>query len=218
MADEHIIIADELFDHSIEPTRISRHETIRNRVRGTFTQLVFYDEGYVRVREARKGKKRHEHLIELRFLDPDPLPSRATATGFLWSALVLAFLAMLTAFLLPSTSLSQYAHSATVGLATLATIALLFFVYRSEIRYQFFTASGQAVVLTLTGSLGCIRRTRSAAQTLRKAINGMRKNASTQDEEYLRAETKAHYKLAETGVITRKECADGINLILSKFN
>jgi hypothetical protein len=28
---------------------------------------------------------------------------------------------------------------------------------------------------------------------------------------------QAHYKLAETGVITREECSDGTALILSKF-
>ena len=37
------------------------------------------------------------------------------------------------------------------------------------------------------------------------------------DTSYLRAEMKAHYKLAETGVISREACSDGTAQILSKF-
>ncbi len=218
MVNEHIVIADELFDNSIEPTRISRRETIRNRVKGTVTELVFYDEGFVRVRETRKGKAPREHLLELRFLDPDPVLSRYKATGFLWSALSLGLLALLAAFAMPMTPLSQHAFPLTAAFSALAVMALVLFVYRTAVRHQFFTTSGQAVVLTLMGSFGCIRKSRAVANVIRKAIGATRRRSVLDDKDYLRAEMKAHYKLADTGVITRKECADGTTLILSKFN
>ena len=50
------------------------------------------------------------------------------------------------------------------------------------------------------------------------AIRDARQQNTENDIDYLRAEMKAHYKLAETGVISRKACSNGTTLILSKFN
>lgn len=218
MINEHIVMVDELFDHSTEPAAVCQRETITNRVKGVVTEFVFYDEGFLRVREARKGRRTREHLLELCFLDPRPVSSRRAATTSLWTALSLGLTALLAAFVIPMTSLAQYTFSVTAVVATLALLALLLFVYRRAVRHQFFTASGQAVVLTLAGSFGCIRRSRAIAGAIEKAIRTARNQTAERDIDYLRAEMKAHYKLAETGVITHKECADGTTLILSKFN
>ena len=219
MTSEHIIIADELADHSIDPTNINRKMSIRNRVKGVITHLIFFDEGYLKVLETRKGKRAAEHMLELRFLDSDPVTSTHAATAFLWSSLALGLLALLAAFALPMTEFSQYALSATVAFAAFAVIALLLFIHRSETRHQFCTASGMAITLTLRGSFGCIRQSRAAMEAVRKAISAARADTATRnDADYLRAEMKAHYKLAETGLITRKACADGTTLILSKFD
>lgn len=217
MLNEHIVIADELFDHSIEPTRVNRREKIRNRVSDVVTELVFYDEGFLRVCEMRKAKRYREHLLELQFLDPDPIPARRTATGILLAALGLSLSAMLAAFVLPMTDLSQYTVSATAVLGVMAFVALLFSIRRSAVRYQFFTANGKAIVLTLTASFGCIRHSRAVARAISDAIRLSRRDTLTENADYLRAEMKAHYKLAETGVITREACADGTTQILSRF-
>ena len=218
MTNEHIIIADDFADHSIDPTHVSRRMSIRNRVKGIVTDLIFYDEGYLKVSKTRKGKKGAEHLLELRFMDSDPVVSTHAATGFLWSSLALGLLALVAAFALPMTALSQFTLSATAVLVAFAVVTLLLFIHRSETRHEFLTASGMAVALTLTGSFGCVRRSREAVEAVRNAISIARADAITTDTDYLRAEMKAHYKLAETGVITRKACADGTTMILSKFN
>lgn len=218
MVSEHIVIADELADHSFEPTRVRRDETIRNRVRSTSVDLVFYEEGFVRFRETRKGVAAREHLLELRFLSPDPMSRRNHAVAYLWGALGLGLAALCAAFFVPTTNYAQFGLSATVGLATLAVVSLLLFVYRSEVQYRFVTSNGRAGVLTLTGSFGCVRRVRAAAGAIRHAIRAARQGTAADDAEYLRAEMKAHYRLAEAGVITRKQCADGTALILSKFD
>jgi len=218
MTNEHIIIADELADHSIDPTHINRKISIRNRVKGIVTDLVFYDEGYLKINKTRKGKSGAEHLLELRFMDSEPLVSTHAATGFLWSSLALGLLALLAAFALPMTEFSRFTLSATVVLASSTVVTLLLFVHRSETRHQFFTTSGMTLTLTLTGSFGCIRQSRDAVEAVRKAISNARADTIANDADYLRAEMKAHYKLAETGVITRKACADGTTLILSKFD
>lgn len=217
MNTEHIYIGDEFADQSIEPENISRQDTITNRVNGTITELTFYQEGFLKVREKRKGKNNKEHTLELRFLSPMPISSRHTATAFLWSSLGFGLLALIASFVLPVTSLSQYAFSASAIIATLAVLNLLLFVYRSEVKHQFRTASGQAIVLTLTGSFGCIRRMRGIANDVRQAIAETSDKTDTRDAVFLRAEMQAHYKLADTGVITREACSNGTSLILSKF-
>ena len=72
--------------------------------------------------------------------------------------------------------------------------------------------------MSLTASFGCKRRTRSIVKEISDAIRDARQDHTANDIDYLRAEMKAHYKLAETGVISRKACSHGTALILSKFN
>lgn len=218
MVSEHIVIADELYDHSVEPTCVTREELIRNRIRSVVTHLYFYDEGCLRVHQSYKGKRIKEHLLELRFLSPNPQASGRSAMPSLLLSLGLGLVAALVAFVLPKTLFSSYTITASVVSAALALVALLVHLDRREVRYRFVTANGRAVVLTLSGSFGCMRRTRAAVRMIREAINRARKDSSSQAIDDLRAEMKAHYKLAENGVITQEACADGTRLILSKFN
>ena len=217
MHTEHIYIGDEFADQSVEPINVTRCETIRNRVNGTETELTFYEEGFVNVRETCKGKRNKEHILELRFLDTDSVSARRSALGVLWASLGLGLLALLASYFLPLTGLSQHTFSATGILATSAVVGLLLFVYRSEARHEFRTASGQAVVLSLTGSFGCNRRMRAIAKYVRQAILDASDQTDTHNQTYLRAEMQAHYKLVETGVISREACSNGTSLILSKF-
>ena len=52
---------------------------------------------------------------------------------------------------------------------------------------------------------------------VREAIAKANADSGVHDVRYLRAEMQAHYKLAETGVITREACSNGTALILGKF-
>jgi len=217
MVTEHIYIGDEFADTAGEPTHVSKHATVRNPVNGTTYELTFYGEGYLQVRETRKNGRNREHMLELRFLSAEPSRVKHLAKRFLWSALGAGFLALLGSVVLPLTALAPYVVPVTVTTATLATILLLLFVYRSEEAFQFRTASGQAVVLHLSASFGCIRRMRSVVREVSRAIEASSSHIEVQDVNYLRAEMKAHYKLAETGVISREACSNGTSMILSKF-
>jgi len=214
---EHIYIGDEFIDQSVEPTIVTKYERIRNRVRGTITELTFFDEGFLKIREGTNKKLNKEHVLELRFLKPEPVTTKRNATAYLGSSLGIGILALFLSIMLPLTNLEQYTILSTVILATTSILGLLFFVHRSEVTHQFRTASGNTIVLSLAGSLGCSRRMRSMAGEIQNAI--LRADAETgeHDVRYLRAEMQAHYDLAETGVITRKACSDGTTLILSKF-
>ncbi len=214
---EHIYIGDESADQSGEPTTVTKCQCIRTRARSIITEFTFYDEGFLKIREGTKKKYNKEHVLELRFMKPDPITTRRNATACLWSSLGIGILALFVSVVLPLTNLAQYTISVTVILTTLAILGLLSFVYRSEETHQFCTTSGRTVVLSLTGSFGCDHRMRAMAGEIRQAIIRASAETGAHDVRYLRAEMQAHYKLAETGAITRKACSDGTALILSKF-
>jgi hypothetical protein len=214
---EHIYIGDEFSDSPDEPRTVRTRERLVNRVRGIVTELTLYEEGFLRVREGTSRKVLRNHLLELRFIDPEPTCSKRTAMHCLRSSLGLGVSAVLAWFILPLTNYAAYAFSATTVAVTAAVVTFLMFVYRSEETTEFRTMSGKVPVLRLTGSFGCVRQCRKAAATIRQLVDQLDSNAPDSDQRYLRAEMQAHYRLAETGVITRRECSDGTALILSRF-
>ena len=214
---EHIYIGDEFPDQAAEPTTIRRREYLRNHVLRSITEVTFFEEGFLKIREGNKKSLLKEHVVELRFLDSDPVVRKRIATSWLWSLLGAGALAVLSLAALPKAGFPGYAMPVAGVLAALAVLSLAMFVYRSQVTHQFRTASGKAGVVSLTGSLGCVRRARVMSFEVREAIARARADSGVHDVRYLRAEMQAHYKLAETGVISREACSDGTALILSKF-
>jgi hypothetical protein len=214
---EHIYIGDEFADQAGEPTTIRRREYLRNHLLRTITEVTFYEEGFLKIREGNEKSLLKEHVVELRFLDSDPVVSKRVATSWLWSSFGTGALALLSLAVLPMVGFSGYATPVASVFAVLAALSLAMFVYRTQITHQFRTASGKAAVLSLTGSLGCVRRVRVMSIQVREAISKASTDSGVHDVRYLRAEMQAHYKLAETGVISREACSDGTALILSKF-
>jgi hypothetical protein len=217
METEHIYIGDEFADNYREPTTIKKQRQIRNRVTGSMTTISFFEEGFVRVRETRKKKLVKEHTLELRFLSAEAVVTKRLALPFLWAALGIGLLALLVSFVLPMTSFAALTITSTATFATIAVIALLLFVYRSEEAHRFCTASGHTAVIALAASFGCIRKMRTVSREISQAIREEAGDYDTADVSYLRAEMKVHYKLAEMGVISREACSDGTSQILSKF-
>lgn len=214
---EHIYIEDVFADADEEPRTVTKRVRIRNRARGLVTELTFFAEGFLQVREGSTKKILKDHTLELRFVDPDPAIDRHLATGWLWGAAAGGLLALLAYFLLPLTGAAGYTFAATTTLVTAAIVALLQALYRSDLTVKFVTASGRAEVLQLIGCVGCMRRVRHAAKDIRQAISTAGGDSGTFDVRYLRAEMQAHYRLRENGVISQEECSDGTAQILARF-
>lgn len=214
---EHIVIEDEFANPADDLKVVREREYLRNHVQRTITEITFYEEGFLKIREGNKKTLLKEHILELRFIDPEPILVRQIAMPCLWSSLGLAVLALFAGVLLPATQIPQYAAPAATILAAFALLLFFVFVYRSKISHIFCTASGKTDVVSLCGSIGCFRQAQKMAVKVRKAIEGACEDSGVHDVRYLRAEMQAHYRLAETGVITREECSDGTALILSKF-
>jgi len=215
---EHIYIEDELGGAVEEPRTVSSKTRLRNRVTGIVTELTFYREGFLRVRTGTPRKPLKNYLLELRFIDPAPTRRHRLARRCLWAAAASAAAAALAWVVLPLAGLGAYAFTAATLLVTFAAVAFLLFVHRSDETHVFYTAVGKTEVLVLTGSFGCLRRCRKAAQAIQGAIKGSHCDAAAREDiRYLKAEMKAHYRLAETGVITRQACSEGTSLILARF-
>lgn len=215
---EHIYIEDELSASIEEPQTISSRTRLRNRVTDIVTELTFYREGFLRVRTGTSRKPLKNYLLELRFIDPIPTRRHRLAMPCLWTSAGSAVAAALAWVILPLAGLESYAFTATTLLGTLATVALMLFVYRSDETHVFYTAVGKTEVLVLTGSFGCLRRSRNAAQAIEGAVKGSQCEAAVREDiRYLKAEMKAHYRLAETGAISRQACSAGTSLILARF-
>lgn len=213
---EHIYIGDEAEDSAGEPTTVSRRYRFVNWVKGVQTELTFFEEGFLKVRQFRRGILCKDHILELRFLNLEPTTSRIVSWPFLWTALGLGGISAATA-LIASLAAPQYLIPASVLSGTGAIVTLLLFLYKSSESFSFYTASGVAEVLTLRSNLGCFRRCRKAVPMVTAAIRDAVAGSTLDQETYLRAETQAHYRLRETGVITRRACSTGISLILTKF-
>jgi len=215
---EHIYIEDELSGSIEEPRTVSSKTRLRNRVTGIITELTFYREGFLRVRTGTPRKPLKNYLLELRFIDPTPTRRHRLAMRCLWTSVGSAAAAALAWVILPLAGLESYSFTATTLLGTLAAVALMLFVHRSDETHVFYTAVGKTEVLALTGSFGCLRRCRKAAQAIQGAVKGSHCGAAAREDiRYLKAEMKAHYRLAETGVISRQACSEGTSLILARF-
>jgi len=62
---EHIVIEDE-FAAQTEPEVVREREYLRNHVQRTITEITFYEEGFLKIREGNKKKLLKEHVLELR--------------------------------------------------------------------------------------------------------------------------------------------------------
>lgn len=216
-ASEHIYIGGDETESSDEPTVVGKQITLANRVRGLNTELTFFDEGFVRVREHKRKKLTKDYMLELRFLNPEPEVTRRVVIHSFWAAIGMSGAALVSWLLAQFSALHSYVIPASMVFATGALVALLMFIYQSGEKLHFFTASGNVPVLTLLASLGCYSRYRSIVPEISKAIGAAISSNTLEEEPYLRAEMQDHYRLRNEGVITTKTCSTGTGRILARF-
>ena len=216
---EHISLGDDfgILAGAQEPEKISERTEIKNRTCGRRMELIFYEEGFLRVREYQRKKKVRDYLLSLRFLAPEFVTSRFmpmrvlhVAAGFLGFASLCAFISWLS----PWDAL--FTPAAVFG-ATGAVIATMLFLYLAHEKTTFGTSAGGATVLTLLGTADTFKRCRRIAPKLVAAIESAHQRNTQQFSDYLRHEMREHYRLREFGVLTRDDCGDATRRILSRF-
>ncbi|MFQ6004445.1 MAG: hypothetical protein ACE5OQ_02990 [Woeseia sp.] len=217
-ASEHILIGGDETDTPDEPAAVGKRMILANRARGIETELTFFDEGFLKVRECRRKKLTKDYLLELRFLNPTPTTIKRIVLPSLWTAMCCGGAAAVSWLTGVFTSLDAYTFPASIALATVALVAILLFTYQSGEKVLFFTASGNVPVLMLLSSFGCFRRCRRIVPKISHAIGVAGRKNSVDEEAYLRAEMQDHYRLKNDGIITPRACSTATGRILARFS
>ena len=216
---EHISLGEDfaVLAGTEEPEKITQRFEIRNRTCGRRAELIFYEEGYLRVREWRRKKRVRDYLLSLRFLGTDTtvtrkLPMRVlqVAGGFAGVGALSWLIAWLTTwdtFFIPA---------AAIGVAG-AVIASMLFLYLANEKTSFSTASGGAEALTLRGTADSFKRCRAMIPEIQQAIEEAQAKNVQSRSDYLRHEMREHYRLREFGVIDHDVCSVATRKILSEF-
>ena len=216
-ASEHILIGDEDSDASDQPATVTKRRILNNWARGVRTELTFFDEGFLKVREYRRKNLSKEYLLELRFLNPKPSVVPRIVVESLWAALLCGAVAAVSWLIAKFTSLDTVFVPATIVGATAAIVLILLFVYQSGQRAIFSTAIGSVPVLKLSANFGCFRKFSSIVPDVSKAVGAAVASSTQEEQPYLRAEMQHHYRLRNEGIITPKACMTGTARILARF-
>jgi hypothetical protein len=216
---EHISLGDDfaVLAGVEEPEQITERIEYTSRLRGMRTQLIFYAEGYLRVRQWRRKKKIRDYMLSLRFLGTDTqtvrnIPMRVlhvagASAGFATFCGALAYLTPWKA---------GFAIAAGVGGIT-AMGAVLTFLYLAQEKTRFATAAGRCGVLTLLGTFDTFKRCRSIVPEIVSAIEAAHVKNVQSRSDYLRQEMREHYRLREYGVIDQEICSEATRRLLAQF-
>jgi hypothetical protein len=216
---EHISLGDDfdVLSGAAQPETIVEQLDVSSRTHGRRTELVFYEEGFLRVREWQRRRKTDDFLLGLRFLDPEPTTTRYLPKRVLQVAAGFAGFGLLAALAAVLTSWDAFFVPAAVAGMTGAVIAGLLFAHMSHEKTAFSTASGQAVALTLVGTADSFKRCRAIVPQISHAIEAAQVKNFQSRIDYLRQEMHEHYRLKEHGVIDADACGDATRRILAQF-
>lgn len=226
---EHHVLGEEPADHIVlegdadsgtaaGAQAVKERIELRDRLRGTLTELTIFEGGVLRLIQSRRGKRTKSHRIDLRYLDPVPrmlpyYPKRIlkVALGF---AVVTGIAALLASF---DVALSA-SLPAAVAAGTVSVLSILTFIYLSHEKVQFETMHGRAKAVSLVAGFGCLRRLASALPRLIGAIEDAEENIGEDTTIYLRAEMREHYRLRGDGVLSELDCNESTGRILTHFD
>lgn len=218
---ETIILETRAFDLDATdpaPTTVKGKFTLRNRLRGTTTELAVFHEHYLMTRVRWKGQKLHSALLNLRYLDTRPSLSRFVAKKLLRTSLALIVGALLAGILAYLSVLPLFSVLTAIGLALAGGVTLWLFACRTTETITFRTAEGRAPALVLRANVGCLRACRAMVPHLIQCLTEARRTVPADRTDYLRREMREHYRLQEIGVLSADACSDGTRRILGKFD
>jgi hypothetical protein len=217
---EHVLLeGEEILDTLGErPRKVRARFGLANRLRGTETSFVLFDDGYLNVRHERAGEVEYEHSIDLGYLDPRPERARRVARTTLGVAASLTAGCGLAGLLAYFSVAPAITVTAAITSAAAMSIAWWIFLKRTGERIAFRTRHGRARVLTIFGNAGCYRACRALSRKLTKAIEQAHRRNAWDTARWLRAEVREHYRLLSGGVISQDACTLAITKTLSLFD
>ena len=217
-AAEHIFLADDSHVETHEPKNVVEKLELRDWLRGSVWTITLYEESFLRLDEARRGKLVRSHGVDLRYLDPVPSLERRYPRRLGRIAAAAAGGSALALLLAQFPPMQTLAAPAAVLAGAGAAAALLVFLRASHEKIVFCTLHGRAPALSLTAGLVCVRRFRAALPKIMRAIENAEEEIGDDTAIFLRAEMREHYRLRGDGVLSERECSESTGRILTHFD
>ncbi len=223
-AAEHISIGDESSAPPSEPDKVAWRRVVAGPVPGKSTEIVYFREGWLRLRTGSKSGIDSEQLVELGFLDPKFTGRWQFHRLWLWVSML--SLASLPAIWLAG-MLGLFGASGqgtipgivipVVAVVIVASMALTMLLRGARRSVTFVTRTGRVPAVQLTALPGRRAEISVIARKIREAVSEATHLADSDASGDLRAEMQGHYRLRDAGVISAELCDEGTQRILAQF-
>ena len=203
---------------AVELNKVSAKFRVSNRLHGTRSSYVLYEEGYLKICKWKKRKLELEYYLSLRFMTPDYKVTRIVAKPPIYAAIGLLAAGIISVVLALVTPWDGFFRPTAILAGTGSAISFMLFLYWSHERTHFFTRVGKCEILKLMGSVESYRACRAMVPVIAKAIEDARTHNTSSQERYFREEMHEHYRLQRADVITPERCSISTRRILAKFS
>ena len=217
---EHISIGEDLSAAPEPPEQIRWRGTLAGPIQGKSTEIVYFQEGWLRLRIGSREGVESEQLVEVGFLDPTFV--RRWHFHKLWLSLFtlglgcLATTWFLSAMGIPGLSADVLALSIITATATVV-LALTMLIRGARRRVIFVTRNGRVPTVVLTAMPGRHNTVNQVAKEIGNLLTEASPTSNPAGPEQLRAEMQGHYRLRDAGVISGELCDKGTRRILTQF-
>ena len=217
---EHISIGEDLSAAPEPPEVVSWSSTMAGPIQGKTTEIVYFQEGWLRLRSGSRESVEFEQLVEVGFLDPTFIRrwhlSRLWLSLFILSIGCLAIAWFLNTLGIPGLSADVLALSVITATATVV-LALTMLMRGARRRVIFVTRNGRVPTLVLTAMPRQHNTVNQIAKEIGTLLTAALPTSGAAGAEQLRAEMQGHYRLRDAGVISAEYCDKGTRRILTQF-
>ena len=204
---EHICLESEepIFADRPRGSRVGPTLTVTSSPRGFETELAFRADHQLEVRTRRRREPVRHYVVDLRFVEAEPVVERRVAWRCWQAAATLAALGLLGYGLSPEFAVAgwkQAGWQVSIGLLTGAACMGLLGWYRTRDVIVLRSVHGAARLAEITGGLGCARGAGTFMAELRRRIEAARSQATQSKQQFLRDEMREHHRLWNAGVLS----------------
>ena len=220
---EHISLEAEpveLKPVSAQKARVLATFVLNSRFRGLHTALALLDGHLLQVDSRRPGATPRRYVLDLRFVNAQPV--RARNIAWLWAVdtMVLLLLAAVK-FWRACVSADDVSMTGSLGIGVGALIAACLtatWFARSTIEsLSFESAHGSVPMVQVAGGIGSAKAGKKFFVQLIRSITEAKSSGPANKHQYLRDEMREHHRLHELGVLTDELYELGKSRILQAF-
>jgi hypothetical protein len=216
---EHVCLeSDEVvFDGRCRGTPVGPSLTIASPLRGCMTELTVLDGHRLAVRTQRPQRPERQYVVDLRFIDGEPVTRRFIAWRWWLASAALAALAGACYQLAEASDVAPWLQMALPGsiVSLVAAVCIgMLALHRTHETIQFQSIHGRAVLVEITGSPGCARAAAAFAPEIARRIADARARVAQSKQRFLCDELHEHRRLFEDGVLAQEAYEAGKRRIL----